>query len=130
MGCCTSRDNEETTMSERMTVFFEHELPIDDENGAPIDTGDGGQDLQQKRQSYANFAQCHPRHKLCDVASVACRSCIKMEDVEFYTIKSSCESGQVKIMAGPGSDAELKSMGMFKDKTAFPMLCFRVHMKQ
>ena len=45
-----------------------------------------------------SFAQCAPRHKLCDVAAVACRGAVTMEDVEFYSIKSgSCESGQVKI---------------------------------
>jgi hypothetical protein len=127
MGCCSSKEDERAEMRQKLTVFFEHEA--DPVEGSELVDPSGGERPAEppKRESYAYFTQCQPRHKLCDVAAVACRSCVDMKDVQFFTIKSACESGQVKIMPG---DAEIKSMDMFTDKSAFPALCFRVHTKQ
>ncbi len=137
MGCCESKhDWAKPAAEERVIVFFEAapafrrgQLGADEGEETEVGASTPGLCQPSEEESYACFAQCAPRHKLCDVAAVACRGAVTMEDVEFYSIKSgSCESGQVKIMAG--EDAEQKSIGMFTDKTAFPSLCFHVHTKE
>ena len=135
MGCCASKGDDESRVvaEERMIVFFEGAITAAPEKQLEAEEGVGeasrsGLSRHPEMESYAYFAQCAPRHKLCDVAAVACQGAVSMKDVEFYSIKASCESGQVKIMAG--QDAEHKSIAMFTDKSAFPSLCFRVHMKQ